>query len=314
MGEGRVRGEGTGGGLAARETHQANAIERQIKQSPGTATKAFLARADEATDLNVAGDRGLNQAGDELWRITAHVSLLSDVNYGDLTHAIQVIADSILQDQPGTGCVVTGVVAVFERAQEAVLESLIRSFALAFGVIAVVMMIVLKSPTAGALAMLPNLLPVGLVFGLVSWSGLWIDIGTMITAAIALGIAVDGTLHLLTWFRDGLGRGLTRSEAVVRSLHHVGPAMGQTSIVVALGLLMLWFSDLLLISRFGWLMAALILTALVADVVFLPALRVGPLGYLMQNVLMPRASRSGRDMALPAKVAAQPAVSSHRLT
>jgi uncharacterized protein len=95
---------------------------------------------------------------------------------------------------------------------------------------------------------------------------------------VALGIAVDGTLHLLTWFRDGLRRGLDRHEAVVAALGHCGPALFQTSVAVGVGMVVLLPAELTLISRFGWLMAAMIATALFADLVLLPAMLAGWLG------------------------------------
>ena len=59
--------------------------------------------------------------------------------------------------------------------------------------------------------------------------------------------------------------------------------MWQTSLAVGLGLLMLAPAELLLISRFGWLMAALIGAALIANVVLLAALLSGPLGWMIQR-------------------------------
>ncbi len=193
------------------------------------------------------------------------------------------MAASVLSLYPGAGHIVTGMVPLFLRTQQAVLESLITSFALAFGIIAVVMMILLRNPLAGAMTMIPNLLPVGVVFGLVAWNDIAVDIGTMITASVALGIAVDGTLHLMTWFRSGLRQGMSREDAVAEALSHCGPAMWQTSAAVGIGLAMLAFADLLLISRFGWMMGALIGAALLADIIFLPALLAGPLGALIER-------------------------------
>jgi predicted RND superfamily exporter protein len=173
------------------------------------------------------------------------------------------------------------------------------------------MMILLRNPLAGLLTMIPNLLPVGLVFGLVSWGGLAVDIGTMITASVALGIAVDGTLHLLTWFRVGIRNGLSRSEAVAEALGHCGPAMWQTSAAVGLGLLMLFPADLLLVSRFGWLMAALIGAALVADVIFLPALLAGSLGRLIEKqVACPDPTSPPSSQSQPPSPHRQPATQS----
>ena len=267
-------------------------IERRVKgdgQTEGEAgVRSFLHVAKEQTDLLKIGDAKLNKPGDELWRITAQVAVMSDYDYSHLTTENQTgeldnLIKDVLKSHPGAGHVVTGMVPVFLRTQQAVLDSLIWSFALAFGVIALVMMVLLRSPFSGILTMLPNLMPVGIVFGVLSWAGQAVDIGTMITASVALGIAVDGTLHLITWFRAGLRDGLDRRDAVARSLSQCGPAMWQTSLAVGLGLLMLAPAELLLISRFGWLMAALIGAALIANVILLAALLAGPLGWLIQK-------------------------------
>jgi predicted RND superfamily exporter protein len=261
-------------------------VEVETRARESKAAQTFLTTAKEPTDLYETGDQRLNRAGDELWQISAQVAIMSDMNYADLTTDLDNMARSVLKKHAGSDHVVTGMVPLFLRTQQAVLDSLITSFALAFAVIAVVMMVLLKNPIAGLLTMLPNLLPVGIVFGLISWNALAVDIGTMITASVALGIAVDGTLHLITWFQIGIRQGLTRREAVAEALSHCGPAMWQTSAAVGLGLLMLYPADLLLIKRFGWLMSALIGTALVADVIFLPALLAGPLGSLIQKTLL----------------------------
>jgi predicted RND superfamily exporter protein len=265
--------------------------ERKIKERLGEGGErakgisSFLALPTQATDWKQEGDAQLNAAGDELWRITAQASIMSDVDFQDLTGDMDKIAGQHLAliGSPGTGHVVTGLIPVFLRTQQAVLESLIRSFGMAFVLIAIVMMFVLKSPRAGIVTMLPNLMPVVIVFGLLSWYRLRVDIGTMITASVALGIAVDGTLHLLTWFRQLVGEGMSVEDAVARSLEHCGPAMWQTSAAVGLGMLTLLPAELLLISRFGWMLAALIFAALCADVLFLPALLAGRLGYLIRG-------------------------------
>lgn len=164
----------------------------------------------------------------------------------------------------------------------AVLESLVTSFGLAAFLILGVFVIRLRSLPAAIVAMIPNVLPIVVVFGAISWFGHRVDIGTMITASIALGIAVDGTLHYLTWFQSGLKIGHTRRQAVIDALVHCGPPMWQTSLVVAFGLLVLAPAELLLISRFGWLLSAMIFVALLADVMLLPNLLASPLGKLFE--------------------------------
>lgn len=244
-----------------------------------------------------------NAAGDELWRISCQAAVMSPRYYGDLTSELNEICKHVLRGiagrdgdkfrkenavahyHPGASHYVTGMVPMFMATQDALLSSLLNSFLLAFVTIGVVMMFLMRSVPAGLLLLLPNVLPIGTIFGLISWCGLAVDVGTIVTASVALGIAVDGTLHMVTWFRNGLENGLSRGEAVVESVTHCGPAMWQTSLTVALGLVMLCPADLVLISRFGWLMSMLLIGALIADVTLTPALLAGPLGYLLERIV-----------------------------
>ena len=100
-----------------------------------------------------------------------------------------------------------------------------------------------------------------------------------------MGIGVDGTLHKLTWFRKGIEDGKTREDSIALAVGHSGPAIWETSAVLALGMLMLFPADLVLISRFGWLMAAIIAVAVAGDIVFLPALLAGSLGTMLINTV-----------------------------
>lgn len=249
--------------------------QTELKVMETSAARSFITLAEEHRET---GGRTLSEAGDELWRITAQVNIMTDVDYSVLISEIDEIVREEARFSGGTSHVVTGMVPLFLETQNAVLTSLIQSFLLAFVVIGIVISLVLKSAKAGLVTMLPNVLPISTVFGAISWFHIKVDIGTMITASVALGIAVDGTLHLLTWFREGLRSGQDRSEAVTMALGHCGPALFQTSVAVGIGLVVLLPAELSLISRFGWLMAAMIMTALFADLVLLPAMLAGWLG------------------------------------
>ena len=238
----------------------------------------FIVDAKVDADLKEPGDNALAKEGDELWRITAQVAIMTDADYGELMTAIDKTVRQETSRVAGANHVVTGMVPLFLQTQQAVLSSLIKSFLIAFVVIGTVICILLRSVRSGLCTMLPNVLPISTVFGAISWFNIRVDIGTMITASVALGIAVDGTLHLLTWFRHGIANGRTRRVAISEALDHCGPALCQTSFAVGVGLFVLFPAELLLISRFGWLMAAMIGTALFADLVFLPSLLAGRLG------------------------------------
>jgi multidrug efflux pump subunit AcrB len=105
-----------------------------------------------------------------------------------------------------------------------------------------------------------------------------VDIGSMMTASVAMGVAVDDTIHFLNWFRLGLNSGLERREAIQQSYQRCAAAMTQTTIIGGLGLSVFAASTFTPTQRFGVLMLTLLAAALVGDLIFLPALLVSPLG------------------------------------
>lgn len=259
----------------------------------------FIVDAEADADLVKPGDHQLARKDDELWRITAQVNIMTDADYGELMAAIDRTVREETRRVAGANHVVTGMVPLFLQTQQAVLSSLIESFLIAFVVIGTVICILLRSVRGGVVTMLPSVLPISTVFGAISWFSIPVDIGTMITASVALGIAVDGTLHLLTWFRQGIANGRTRRVAISEALDHCGPALCQTSFAISIGLLVLFPAELLLISRFGWLMAAMIVTALFADLVFLPALLAGRLGLWIMTADVERQIEEARKEVPP---------------
>lgn len=299
-----------GAGLLTRTKHfkRANVIQQRIRDNEVPASSNFYTVAEKASDLAEKGDHELNQAGDELWRITAQVAIMTNNDFATVLSDVNAISRDILKLHPGSNHVVTGTVPVFLRTERAVLSSLISSLGLAFALILGVFMVMLRNIWAGMVAMIPNVIPVAVVFGYLSWTGQKMDIGTMITAAIALGMAVDGTLHYLTWVQIGLRKGQARRDAIINALVHCGPAMLQTSLIVALGLLALLSADLLVISRFGGLMASMIGVALLGDIVLLPQLLAGPLGYLFEPAKSAIAPAAGpRPATLQDEAPAAPA-------
>ncbi|MBW3598146.1 MAG: MMPL family transporter [Planctomycetes bacterium] len=220
----------------------------------------------------------------EMWRITARSPAFRDVAYARVLVDLRRRVEPVL-DTPNTGATVTvtGVAPVVQAAQQQLLVDLFSSFLTAFGFIAVVMMLLLRSVTAGLAAMIPNIFPAMVLFGLMGWLGVKVDIGTVMTASVAMGIAVDDTIHYLSWFRRGLDSGLTRLLALEFSLRHCGRAMMQTTTVCGVGLLVFGMSEFIPTRRFAGMMFALLMLGLVADLLLLPALLAGPLGRIFER-------------------------------
>jgi hypothetical protein len=249
----------------------------------------------------------------ELWRISARVNAGENVDYGRLVQEIHrrlppLFRAAADEGMPGVQATITGGIPVVHKAQDQLLRDLIWSFGCAFGLIAVAMIVLFtlssadvtplqasgaqarpdavivigRNIVAGLLSMIPNLLPALVVFGAMGLAGIEIEVGTMLTASAALGIAVDGTLHYVTWFRRGIAEGLDRRQAIEFAYRRCGNAMIQTTAICGLGLLVFSFSPFQPIARFAWMMFSMLAAALVGDLVVLPAILVGPLGRMFE--------------------------------
>ena len=212
-----------------------------------------------------------------LWRVSVRAEAIGDLDYGVFSNQIQKALDPLLADVGAEG-IYTGVIPLIYKAQRELLNDLYRSFLVAFAVIALVLLFVLRSVTATAMTMIPNLFPAILVFGGIAWMGIPAQIGSVMTASAALGIAVDDTVHVLTWFRRGIARGLTRYDAIREAFAHCAGAMVHTSLICACGLMVFALSTFVPILHFAWLMFFLLMAALLGDLVLLPAILAGPLG------------------------------------
>jgi len=218
----------------------------------------------------------------ELWRISARVPALKNLQHDQFLESVEKRVDAFLGRHladPGTvQPSYTGVVPLVYVAQRELLTSLFTSFCLAFVLIAVALTMVLRNVLAGLLVMLPSVFPAVMTFGTMGLSGLLVDIGAMMTASVALGIAVDDTLHFLTWFRRGLRRGLSRNDSIVEAYLRCATAMTHTTLIAGLGLLVFMLSSFQPIAQFGLLMFILLAAALVGDLVLLPAMLATRLG------------------------------------
>jgi len=219
----------------------------------------------------------------ERWRITAFVSALDDVDYGSFLEQVEVRLGSLLRDSAGQPLIgvttqSTGIMPLVHRIQGQLLSDLLWSFLSAFGLIALIMIVNEAGIVAGLISMLPNVFPMLVLFGILGWTQMSLDVGSVMTASVALGIAVDDTLHFLSYFRGQLVVGATRPQAVLQTYMHCGRAIVQSSLICGMGIGLFYFSDFLPTSRFAWLMAAQLAAALFGDLVLLPALLLGPAG------------------------------------
>jgi predicted RND superfamily exporter protein len=170
------------------------------------------------------------------------------------------------------------VVPVVYKAQHALLESLVQSTWWSFATIMPLMMWVTRGFWSGVVVMIPNTLPVLVVFGGMGWLGIPVDIGSMMAASIALGVAVDDTIHFLAWYKDDLKALGDRHEAVLCSYRRSASATLQAGLINGLGLSVFATSSFTPTQRFGWLMLTILVAGITAELIMLPSLMFGPIG------------------------------------
>ena len=246
--------------------------------------RGVVARRLEEARANFVKIRYLYSDDDEeLWRISARVSALSGLDYPTVLKKLDGLVEGLLASDPaavrlGATSRVSGGVPLVCAAQQQLLHDLGYSFLTAFVLIAVAMALLIRNPMAGLVSMLPNIFPALLLFGIMGWLKVAVDIGTMMTASVAMGIAVDDTSHFLTCYRRGLLRGESRAMAIRTAYQCCATAMFRTSLICSLGLLVFAVSPFVPISRFAWLMCGLLFAAFFGDLLMLPALLASPLG------------------------------------
>ncbi|HZZ74127.1 MAG TPA: MMPL family transporter [Pirellulales bacterium] len=250
-----------------------------------------------------------DENGTELWRVSLRVAALNDIDYGAFIQSIKDKVEPVVKGEQAAGhlglrnVVYTGLTPVVYKAQRALLDGLIESFFWAFVMIAAVMTVVFRDVRAGLYTMLPNVWPVAVVFGMMGWLGIPLDIGTMMTAGVAMGVCVDDTVHFANWFRRATRQGVPRREAVIMAYENSAGAIYQSTLIVSLGLATFSLSSFMPTQRFGMLMGTLLFFGLIADLVLTPAMLSGPIGRYFIRGCTPAA---GLANGQPAERAASP--------
>jgi len=167
---------------------------------------------------------------------------------------------------------VTGLVALLAGTMVKLVTSMVASYGLAACVISLMMMLLLNSVRLGLLAMLPNIAPIAVVMGLMYPFGIELDMLTILVATVAIGIAVDNTVHFTHHFRHGLEQGHDVHTAMQDAFSGAGQALFTTSIVLTAGFYVFLFSDVHSIFNLGFLCGTAFIFAMISNFTLTPFL------------------------------------------
>jgi predicted RND superfamily exporter protein len=170
------------------------------------------------------------------------------------------------------GWEVTGFGMVAAASSHLLTWGQIKSFSLTMVFIFVIMLILFLSIRVGLVAVLPNAFPIIINFGIMGWFGIHLSVVTSLIASIAIGLAVDDTIHYLYRYNREFKKDLDKDRSLKDSIRHVGRPVLFTTISIGLGFAVLLFSSFEPTSIFGLLMVITMLAAVIGDLLILPAL------------------------------------------
>ncbi len=204
-----------------------------------------------------------------LLRLTLLAPWVDAVAYGPFLRELE---QRLQREFAGTARVtVTGLIPLLARTLAAAMDSAVASSFISFLSITLFMVLLLGHVRLGLMSMLPNLVPILLALGCMGWLGIPLDMYTMLSGSIAIGLAVDDTIHFMHGFQYASSQGLGVEQAVVRTMQTAGRAMIISSVVLAAGAFVCTVSTLRQFHLFGMLNGSAILLALVADFLISPA-------------------------------------------
>lgn len=173
---------------------------------------------------------------------------------------------------PGAEIRETGIGLMWIKIADYIGDTQIYGYSLIFIGIAVFLCIAFGSIRVGLLTMIPNVAPVVVVLGYMGLTGMYLDYMKLLLATIAIGIAVDDSIHLVTRFRRQFFLTGNYQKAMTLAMRDVGPALIITTLILIGAFSCYMLSDMQVITSFGLLLSLSIAVALIADLLFMPAL------------------------------------------
>jgi predicted RND superfamily exporter protein len=167
---------------------------------------------------------------------------------------------------------ITGFSVLFKELIPLVVRGQMRSLLLSLGIIFVLGALAFRSLIAGLFTIFPISIAMLIVFGLMGYSGIELNIATAMLSSILIGVGVDYTIHFLYHYREEVQHArLNPHKALEVTLTTSGKGIIYNALSVVVGFCILMLSQFLPVYFFGWLLTFSIIACLVGALTLLPA-------------------------------------------
>ena len=149
-------------------------------------------------------------------------------------------------------------------------EAITTTVAVALGILTLFFWVTVRRPVLGFVAVGPIVLVLIWVLGTMALLGIPYSLITSIITALAIGIGVDYTIHMIHRYQEEFSRVRNPEKAAVRTLATTGSALLGSALTTALGFGVLVFSPLQGLSQFGITAAITIGYSLLVSILVVP--------------------------------------------
>ncbi len=214
-------------------------------------------------------------------KVTIKMPWVDAVAYHSFLAQVQNIVHKHMEPYAKTS--VTGMIPMVVETVNASIISTINSYIIAYGLIALLMILLLGDFKLGLVSMIPNIAPVIFGLSIMYLFQMNLDMFTILIGAIAIGLAVDDTIHFMHNFKRYHSECGNVDEAITQTITSTGRAMFMTTVILSSGFFIYMFSEMSNIFNFGAITGIVIIIALLADFFLTPAL----LKLLVKDVIAP---------------------------
>lgn len=169
---------------------------------------------------------------------------------------------------------ITGIVAIIGELVDMVVRGQVRSILLSIVAVSAITMLIFRSIVAGLISIVPLTGAVLIVFGLMGYAGIELNVATAMLSSIMIGVGIDYTIHFLYRFRYEVQRGQDAETAVITTLCTSGKGIIYNALSVIVGFTVLLVSGFMPIYFFGFLIVFSISSCLIGALTIMPALMV----------------------------------------
>jgi predicted RND superfamily exporter protein len=222
---------------------------------------------------------GFLSEGRSRGRVVVRTADLGGRRFAALEQELGTILEAWLQGEAARAqqvrATLTGTTALSYGGVNRLAEDLRLAVLSAFLIVLGLILFIFRSVRIALITVVPNSLPLVCGYGLMGLMGWPLEPGPAVVFTVALGIAVDDTIHILSRAAEASEEhGKSHIDAVREAILNTGRPVVITSIILSAGFAINMLSAFPNNARVGALGAFVILVALVADLFLLPALLV----------------------------------------